>query len=41
VLSPSTEARDRDEKMALYHREGVSHAWLLSPVPRTQGQHTW
>jgi len=35
VLSPSTEARDRDEKMAIYHREGVGHAWLLSPALRT------
>jgi len=35
VLSPSTEARDRDEKLSLYHREGVGHVWLVSPPLRT------
>jgi Uma2 family endonuclease len=35
VLSPSTEARDRNEKLAIYHREGVGHAWLVSPSLRT------
>ena len=35
VLSPSTEAIDRTEKMALYAREGVGHAWLVQPIVRT------
>jgi Uma2 family endonuclease len=35
VLSPSTEAIDRSEKMAIYAREGVRHAWLVQPVART------
>ncbi len=29
VLSPSTEKRDREEKMPIYAREGVRHAWLV------------
>jgi Uma2 family endonuclease len=35
VLSPSTEAIDRSEKMAIYAREGVGHAWLVQPLVRT------
>jgi Uma2 family endonuclease len=35
VLSKSTEAYDRDTKMALYAREGVRHAWLIDPIKRT------
>src|SRR5205085_2249753 len=35
VLSPSTEAEDRGEKMTIYAREGVSHAWLVDPSIRT------
>lgn len=35
ILSPSTEAFDREEKMPLYAREGVRHAWLLDPIART------
>ncbi len=36
VLSPqSTETRDREEKMPIYAREGVSHLWLLNPTTRT------
>ncbi len=35
VLSPSTKEHDRDEKMPLYAREGVPHAWLVDPVART------
>ncbi|KYG11356.1 hypothetical protein BE21_57800 [Sorangium cellulosum] len=35
VLSPSTEDIDRDEKMAVYAREGVRHAWLVDPIART------
>ena len=35
VLSPSTAAFDRAEKMPLYAREGVLHAWLVDPLART------
>jgi Uma2 family endonuclease len=32
VLSPSTEALDREKKMKAYAREGVSHLWLVAPL---------
>ena len=35
VLSPSTATFDREEKMPLYAREGVRHAWLVDPIART------
>lgn len=35
VLSPSTAAEDRAEKMPIYAREGVPHVWLLDPIART------
>ncbi|WP_438026803.1 Uma2 family endonuclease [Sorangium sp. So ce233] len=35
VLSPSTAAFDRDEKMPVYAREGVRHVWLVDPIART------
>jgi Uma2 family endonuclease len=35
VLSPSTEALDRNRKMAVYAREGVRHLWLVDPRPQT------
>jgi Uma2 family endonuclease len=35
VLSPSTAALDRKRKLPLYHREGVSHAWLVDPQAHT------
>ena len=35
VLSESTEVHDREEKMPVYAREGVRHAWLIAPVART------
>ncbi|WP_437671310.1 Uma2 family endonuclease [Sorangium sp. So ce131] len=35
VLSPSTEDVDREEKMPVYAREGVRHAWLVDPIQRT------
>lgn len=35
VLSPSTEAVDRAQKVRLYAREGVAHVWLLNPRGRT------
>jgi Uma2 family endonuclease len=40
VLSKSTEAVDRDEKMPIYAREGVAHAWLVDPVARTLEAYT-
>jgi Uma2 family endonuclease len=35
VLSPSTAAVDRAEKMPIYARERVPHAWLVDPVAKT------
>ncbi|MFP2931720.1 Uma2 family endonuclease [Pyxidicoccus sp. 3LG] len=35
VLSPSTKALDRTEKLPVYAREGVRHVWLLDPTART------
>ena len=35
VLSRSTSALDRSEKMHCYAREGVSHVWLLDPLARS------
>ena len=35
VLSPSTKALDRNEKLPVYAREGVRHVWLLDPRART------
>ena len=35
VLSPSTEAVDRAEKMPIYLREGVAWVWLVDPIART------
>ena len=35
VLSPSTEAIDRAEKLPIYAREFVSYAWLVDPVAQT------
>lgn len=35
VLSPSTEAIDRGQKLRIYAREGVPHAWLVDPLRRT------
>lgn len=35
VVSPSTEAVDRGEKLPIYARERVSHAWLVDPIVRT------
>jgi Uma2 family endonuclease len=31
VLSRSTEATDRGEKLRIYAREGVMHVWLMDP----------
>lgn len=35
VLSRSTEAYDRAEKMPYYARAGVRHLWLVHPITRT------
>lgn len=35
VLSPSTATFDRKEKLPVYAREGVQHAWLVDPRART------
>ncbi len=35
VLSKSTESHDRHEKMPIYAREGVRHAWLVDPIAKT------
>ena len=32
VLSPSSQAVDRGDKMDVYAREGVGHAWLVDPI---------
>ena len=40
VLSASTEDVDRHEKMPIYAREGVLHAWLVDPITRTLEAYT-
>ena len=35
VLSPSTAARDRADKVPIYLREGVSYVWLVDPLNQT------
>jgi Uma2 family endonuclease len=35
VLSPSTAALDRSQKLALYARAQVGHVWLVDPLQRT------
>ena len=35
VLSPSTAATDRVEKLPIYVREHVGHVWLVDPIART------
>jgi Uma2 family endonuclease len=35
VLSPSTAARDRADKVPIYLREGVSYVWLVDPGAQT------
>lgn len=34
ILSPATRSKDREIKMPLYARYGVTHAWLLDPETR-------
>lgn len=40
VLSKSTEALDRNEKLPLYAAHGVRHVWLLDPIAKTLEVHT-
>lgn len=35
VLSPSTHAVDRTDKMEIYLREGIEHVWLVDPAACT------
>lgn len=35
VLSPSTEAMDRADKLPIYAEHGVRHAWLVDPLTKT------
>src|SRR5258708_37333661 len=35
VLSPSTTATDRADKLPIYAREGVKHVWLVDPLAKT------
>ena len=35
VLSPSTEAVDRTDKLAIYAAAGIPWAWLVNPITRT------
>jgi len=35
VLSPSTAKIDRGDKLTIFAREGVQHAWLLDPTAKT------
>lgn len=35
VLSPSTQRRDRTDKLAIYSAFGVGHCWLIDPIART------
>jgi Uma2 family endonuclease len=35
VVSPSTAAIDRAEKMPIYARERVAHLWLVDPLAQT------
>ena len=35
ILSPSTGARDRADKMPIYARHGVAHLWLVDPALQT------
>jgi Uma2 family endonuclease len=35
VLSPSTAALDRSEKLPIYLREQIAHVWLVDPLVKT------
>lgn len=40
VLSPSTAAIDRGEKLPIYAEAGVPHVWLVDPIAKTLEVHT-
>jgi Uma2 family endonuclease len=35
VISPSTAATDRAEKLPIYARESIGHVWLVDPMAMT------
>lgn len=35
ILSPSTQALDRTEKLAVYAEYGVKHCWYVDPIAKT------
>ena len=35
VVSPATETIDRGQKLRIYAREGVAHAWLVDPLQQS------
>jgi len=35
IVSPSTSSLDRVQKLSIYARERVAHAWLIDPLART------
>jgi Uma2 family endonuclease len=35
ILSPSTEATDRADKLPIFAREGIPHVWFLNPRVQT------
>jgi Uma2 family endonuclease len=35
VLSPTTAATDRADKLPIYAQHGVAHAWMVDPLART------
>jgi Uma2 family endonuclease len=35
ILSPSTSSLDRVQKLSIYAREKVAHAWLIDPLARS------
>ena len=35
IVSPSTSSLDRVQKLAIYAREKVAHAWLIDPLARS------
>ncbi len=35
ILSPSTQALDRTDKLSIYAEFGVSHCWYVDPIART------
>ncbi len=40
ILSPSTVAVDRGQKLPMYAETGVGHVWLIDPVAKTLEAHT-